>query len=63
MNLRMIFCKHQYGEYWQSYFEGADVTFKRVCQKCGKRIQFQMPIDNVKSAYEHYIYLKKQMKL
>lgn len=59
----MIFCHHKWSEYWQTYYSSTDVIFRKECPKCGKRQEFRMPADNVKPAYEHYMKLKKQMKI
>lgn len=55
--------KHRFPEYWSCMFNGKSVIWFKECRVCGKKKEFQMPIDNVTPAWEHYQKLKKEFKM
>lgn len=62
LSIRQLFCKHAYNAYWQTDYDEGDVIFSNRCTRCGKVKEVRMPADNVKPAWEHYIWLRKQHK-
>ena len=63
MKIKIIFCHHKFPKYWTAtYPNDREVTWVKVCPRCGKTKKFTMPIDNVQSAWEHYQKLKKEFK-
>ena len=63
MKVKIIFCHHKFPKYWTAtYPNDREVTWVKVCPKCGMAKKFTMPIDNVQSAWEHFQKLKKEFK-
>lgn len=60
--IKQFFCKHSFNAYWNTEFDGGEVIFSNHCTRCGKSKKISMPADNVKPAWEHYIWLRKQHK-
>ena len=51
MKIKIIFCHHKFPKYWTAtYPNDREVTWVKVCPKCGMTKKFTMPIDNVQSA-------------